>query len=174
MNILVAYATAHGSTAEVAAFIGQELEKRDYSVVVANVTAVTSVNDYDAFVLGSPVHDGMWLTEMSQFLERFEDRLKAAPVAYFMTCIRVLEDDGYDHCLQEYVNHRVLNDLNITEITAFAGQLELDAVDWDERWALAARYDGNSPPGSYNRDFRDWDTIGDWARQVADSLLLPG
>ena len=174
MNILAGYATAHGSTAEVAAFIGQELEKREFVVTVANVADVTSVDAYDAFVLGSAVHDGMWLTEMSQFLERFQDKLKIAPVLYFMTCVRVLEEGGEAHARQEYVNHRMLNDLNIKEIAVFAGRLELDTVDWDERWTLAARYDGSRPGGSFNRDFRDWEKIRAWTRKAADKLLLSG
>lgn len=174
MKVLAGYATAHGSTAEVAEFIGKELEKRDFAVTVANVADVTSVDDYDAFVLGSAVQDGMWLTEMSQFLERFKDKLRVAPVVYYMTCIRVLEDDGYEHAVKEYVNHRVLNDLNIKEIAVFAGRLDMDSIDWEERWTLAARYDGNRPAGSFNRDFRNWDKIRAWASQVADKLLVPG
>ena len=174
MNILTGYATAHGSTAEVADFIGQELERREFAVTVANVADVISVADYDAFVLGSAVHDGMWLTEMSQFLERFQDKLKIAPMLYFMTCVRVLEQGGEAHARQEYANHRVLNELNVKEIAVFAGRLELETVDWDQRWTLAARYDGSRPGGSFNRDFRDWEKIRAWTQRAADHLLMPG
>jgi menaquinone-dependent protoporphyrinogen IX oxidase len=83
----------------------------------------------------------------------------------------VLEKDGYEHALKEYVNHRMLDALNIKSVTAFAGRLELNAVDWEDRWTLAARYDGKEPPGSYNRDFRDWHKIRAWAHEVADKLL---
>lgn len=171
MNILVGYASVHGSTAEIAAAIAKELQQRDFNVTLRNVADVTSVEEYDAFVLGSAIHAQMWLTEMSQFLERFEAKLKTAPVAFFITCIRVLEPDGYDHAIQEYVNHRVLDTFPIVSLTAFAGRLELNAVDWEERWTLAARYDGKEPPGSYNHDFRDWKAIRAWANQVADKLL---
>ncbi len=173
MNILVGYASVHGSTAEIAAVIAKELEQRHFNVTVRSVEDVSSVEDYDAFVLGSAIHAQMWLTEMSQFLERFQAKLKVAPVAFFITCIRVLEPDGYDHALKDYINHRVLDKLNVRSVTAFAGRLELNAVDWQERWTLAARYDGKEPPGSYNHDFRDWKKIREWANKVADSLL-PG
>ena len=165
MNVLAGYASAHGSTAEVAAFIAQELEKREFEVTVANVADVESVDGYDAFVLGSAVHDGMWLTEMSQFLERFQDTLKDAPVMYYMTCVRVLEDDGEAHARQEYVNHRVMDALGIVEIGVFAGRLEQGEVDWDERWTLAARYDGNKLPGTLDQDFRDWGKIRAWRKR---------
>lgn len=171
MKILVAYATAHGSTAEVAEFVGKILREREYDVTVANVTAVDNAPDYDVFVLGSAVHGGMWLTEMSQFLERFETVLVERPLFFFLTCIRVLEEGGYEHAVENYVNHDVLEQFSMRELTAFAGKLDLTQVDWDERWTLAARYDGASAPGSFNRDFRDWDAIRQWTSRVADQLL---
>jgi menaquinone-dependent protoporphyrinogen oxidase len=174
MKILVGYASAHGSTAEIAEFIGKELADRDFDVTVMNVADVTNVDAYNAFVLGSAIHAGMWLAEMSQFFERFQAKLKTAPIAFFVTCVRVLEEGGYEHVMREYINHKVLDPLNIREITAFAGRLEMNAVDWDERWTLAARYDGLRTPGTYNNDFRDWQAIRRWARRMADHLLLPG
>ena len=47
----------------------------------------------------------------------------------------------------------------------------MSAVDWEERWTLAARYDGAGAPGSYNNDFRDWDLIRAWTSRVAEDLL---
>lgn len=171
MKILVAYATAHGSTAEVANVIGQALQEREFDVTVANVIHVDNIDAYDVFVLGSAVHGGMWLTDMSQFLEHFATVLMARPVFFFLTCIRVLEEGGYDHAVSHYVHPEVVEKFGMRELTAFAGKLDLSQVDWDERWTLAARYDGASAPGSYNRDYRDWDAIRTWASRVADKLL---
>jgi menaquinone-dependent protoporphyrinogen oxidase len=172
MKLLIAYASAHGSTVEIAEFIARELREHDFDVTVLNVVNVDSVDAYDAFILGSAIHATMWLHEMSQFLERFEAALKVKPVLFFVTCIRVLEPGGEQHVLREYGNHPVLDKLKLKALTAFAGRLELSAVDWDERWTLAARYDGKAPPGHFNHDFRDWEKIRDWARSAAD-LLLP-
>ena len=171
MKLLVAYASAHGSTAEIAEFIGKELGKREFDVTVQDTAEVQSLEGYDALVLGSAIQAGMWLTEMSQFLDRFQPVLAVKPIFFFVTCIRVLEPDGYKHVMQEYLYHQVLDKMNIKAVTAFAGRLELDAVDWDERWTLAARYDGANPPGTYNRDFRDWNKIRAWSQHIADILL---
>lgn len=171
MKILVAYATAHGSTAEIAQFIGKVLSEREFDVTVKNVIEVESVDGYDAFVVGSPIHGGMWLTEMSRFLDRFLEALHDRPLYFFITCIRVLEEDGYHHSITNYVNQQVLKDLDVQDLTAFAGKLEMNAVNWEDRWTLAARYDGTGMPGSYNNDFRNWNTIRAWAMRVADNLL---
>lgn len=172
MKIFVGYASAHGSTAEIAEFIGKIIEEREFSVTIGNVSTVNSVDDYDAFVLGSAIHAGMWLTEFSQFLSRFEEILIQKPIYMFITCIRVLEVDGYQHAVENYVNHTVTDRLGVREIHPFAGKLEMNAVEWEERWTLAARYDGLRTPGSYNNDFRNWESIRIWAKHVADKLLI--
>lgn len=170
MNILVGYASAHGSTAEIAQEIGKVLQEYKLNVTVANVADVESVDDYDGFVLGSAIHAGMWLTEMSQFITRFGDKVAVRPFYYFMTCIRVLEDFGTEHVVTNYINHQIMSKLRPREIVAFAGRLEMNAVNWEDRWTLSARYDGSGVPGSYDNDFRDWDKIREWARHVADDL----
>ncbi len=171
MQLLIAYASVHGSTAEIAEFIGNELRQRDFTVTVKNMNDVESVDEYDAFILGSAIHGTMWLQEMSVFLDEFKDSLTVKPLLVFITCVRVLEPDGYAHVLREYVNHPVLDKLNLKSLTAFAGRLDYSEIDWNERWTLAARYDGNRSPGSYSQDFRDWNKIRNWAASVADILL---
>lgn len=173
MKILVGYASAHGSTAEIAQSIGDTLKARQFNVTVANVSDVQSVDPYDVFILGSAIHAGMWLKELSQFLTQFGDQIKGKPFYLFVTCIRVLEPDGYQYVIDNYVHHHVIDPLGVREVQPFAGKLDLNQVDWDERWTLAARYDGSGTPGSYNHDFRNWDVIKAWAQRVADALL-PG
>lgn len=170
MNILVGYASAHGSTAEIARFMANIFTEHGLKATSADVAGITSIDDYDAFVLGSAIHGGMWLTEMSQFLAQFDEKLDKKPVYFYVTCVRILEDGGYQHVIEEYVNHRVLDKIGVREVAAFAGRLEMKAVDWEERWTLAARYDGSEPPGTYNNDFRNWDTIRAWTVKVAEQL----
>jgi menaquinone-dependent protoporphyrinogen oxidase len=170
MNVLVGYASAHGSTAEIARFMADILEERGLKATVSSVAEIESVDAYDAVVVGSAIHGGMWLTEMSQFLAKFADALAKKPVYVFITCIRVLEEGGYQHSIEEYVNHSVLDKIGVRDVAAFAGKLEMNAVDWQERWTLSARYDGSEPPGTYNNDFRNWDTIRAWTVKVVEQL----
>jgi menaquinone-dependent protoporphyrinogen oxidase len=170
MKVLVGYATKHGSTAEVAQFIGNIFREHHLDATVMAVEQVQSVTDYDAFVLGSPVYASMWLTEMSQFLERFGNELAKKPVYYWMNCIRVLEEDGLTASLNEYVHKPTMEKLGVRDIGVFAGKLDLNEIDWNERWTLAARYEGDVLPASRSGDFRDWNTIREWAARVRDEL----
>lgn len=171
MNLLVAYSSAHGSTAEIAAFVGARLRERHFEVTVASVADVQTLAGCDAFVLGSAVHGGAWLPAMGRFLDRFSADFAQRPVYLFLACIRVLEPGGPEHVVRNYVNYDQLEALNLRAVQPFAGRLEMGSIDWDERWTLAARYDGSAAPNSFNRDFRNWNAIRIWADKIADALL---
>jgi menaquinone-dependent protoporphyrinogen oxidase len=57
MRILVAHASAHGSTAEIARRIADVLRDEGSSVDVGPMEQQDGLGDYDAVVLGSAIHD---------------------------------------------------------------------------------------------------------------------
>jgi menaquinone-dependent protoporphyrinogen oxidase len=71
LRILVAYASVHGSTAEIARSISLTLARAGIDVDVLPVAEVQSVSDYDAVVLGSAVYGGRWRKDAYDFIERF-------------------------------------------------------------------------------------------------------
>jgi menaquinone-dependent protoporphyrinogen oxidase len=172
MKILVAYASAHGSTREVGHFIGRILSVYGVDVTVVNVKDVQSVNGYDAFVLGSAIHGGLWLQEMCTFTEHFGNQLAKKPLFFWITCIRALEADGYEHALKYYVDHNTLRSFDLRDIGVFTGKLNTDAITRQEQWYLAANYDGKMMAGNIKHDFRDWQAIAAWASSVARTLHL--
>lgn len=172
MKILVAYATAHGSTKEVAQFIGRVLATYNADITVANVVDIHSVKEYDAYVLGTAVHASLWLQEMCTFFDRFEDDLSDKPMYFWITCIRALEEDGRKHALQYYFDYKLLDAFQVRELGVFTGKLDTKAITRQEQWFLAANYDGKLMPGNLNHDYRDWKTIAAWANNVANDLEI--
>lgn len=170
MNVLVAYASSHGSTAEVAEFISHILEERGLKVTLADVDSVRIISPYDVVILGTAIHAGTWLPEMTDFVHRFQDALAGKPAYLWVSCIRVLEPHGYQHVLEYYMVDDLMEKLNIQDTAVFAGKLDLQQVDWNERWTLAARYDGDTWPSGFDGDFRDWDKIRLWSEKIAESV----
>ncbi len=170
MKVLVGYATMHGSTEEVARRIGAVLTQKGHEVTVQDVKTITHVDEYEVFVLGSPVHSGTWLPELKTFLKAFEPQIVGKPCYIWVTCIRVLEEYGMEHVMDFYMEPELLANLNVRSKTAFAGKLDLPSVDWTERWTLASRYDGHAWPSNFDGDFRDWDKITDWAFATAADI----
>jgi menaquinone-dependent protoporphyrinogen oxidase len=171
MKVLLGYASAHGSTAEVAQFIGKTLQEKGLTVTVASVESVVSVEGYQAFILGTAIHSGTWLPAMTAFIGQFQAQLIGKPIYMWVSCIRVLEQFGEEHVMEYYMAHDLLHPLMMNDVAVFAGKLDLNATDWNERWTLAARYDGSTWPSSFDGDFRDWDKIRAWAEKTAAGLL---
>lgn len=169
-RLLIGYASAHGSTAEVAEYIGKVLQEHNFDVSVQRVDDVAAVSGYDAYILGTAIHAGMWLKPMSVFFEKFEEHMIGKPVYLFMTCIRVMEPEGRQHALANYVHHDTTEKLDVRDIGVFAGKLNWDEIDLKERWTLSLRYDGLEVPGVRNDDFRDWSAIRAWAMNVRADL----
>jgi menaquinone-dependent protoporphyrinogen oxidase len=170
MKVLVAFATGHGATAGIAQFIRDALREKGLDVVAENVSDVQSVTGYDAFVIGSPIYANMWRTEFSQFLGRFAADLKAKPSFMFISCIRVLEEDGPAYVQKEYLYWPMLEKAGIRQVEVFGGRLDLKTTNFDERWALAARWDSETLPDMRNGDFRDWTAIRAWTEGIAAQL----
>src|SRR5688500_17212183 len=82
-NVLVAYATAHGSTRGVAERLAAILAQREFRVEVRSLERTVDVGAYDAVVFGSPVYNGKWLPPARQFVQRNPGALVARPVWLF-------------------------------------------------------------------------------------------
>ena len=172
MNILVGYASAHGSTAEIAERIAHKLRAFDLAVTLADVARVRTLKPYSAFVLGSAIHNSTILPAMSKFVRHFTDDLYTRPVFFFITCIRVLEAEGRRHALENYVPYEVEMGVQPRSIAVFAGRLDLRRANPAERWMLALRYQGEMPPEHFDADHRDWPAIDTWSKAIGAGLAV--
>ena len=69
-HILVAYTSRKGSTAEIALAVAKELEKSGASVTVSDMTTVSSLEGYNAVVIGAPVYTGKVARDVAIFARR--------------------------------------------------------------------------------------------------------
>ena len=83
MKILLTSSSKHGSTDEVAAVIAERLRAAQIDVETKRPEDVDSVEEYDAFILGSAVYMTTWMPEAVDFTTRFRDVLRARPVWAF-------------------------------------------------------------------------------------------
>ena len=80
---LVAYATKHGSTAEIAEVLGEALRTAGLTVDVRPVREVRALDPYGTVIVGSAVYMGRWQGDAIDFLQRFERDLRAHPTWLF-------------------------------------------------------------------------------------------
>jgi menaquinone-dependent protoporphyrinogen oxidase len=152
--ILVAYASKHGSTAEIAHRIAERLSERGHEVDARPVTEVDVLGRPEAVVLGSAVYAGSWRKEAVMFVERHREVLARTPVWLFSS-----GPLGH-HVEDEQEQPRQLEEIRgwiaPRDHRTFFGKLDLSALSFGERMIAKAV---NAPEG----DFRDWEDIDAWA-----------
>jgi menaquinone-dependent protoporphyrinogen oxidase len=165
MRVLVAYASAHGSTAGVAEGLAHRLAERGLDVDVRRVADVTDTKGYDALVLGSAAHGRRWLTEADQFAQAKAQRLVGRPVWLFTVGVpgalaprlRGWAAREGPLAIAPYQGLRPLG------TRLFSGVVSKKDFPFTGR--LVFRLMG----GRYG-DFRDWSDIDAWADGIADAL----
>ncbi len=193
-RVLVAYATHTGSTAEVAAAIGEELAGAA-QVEVRRLADVKSVEGFDAVVVGGPMILG-WHRQARAFLRRNRRALDRIPFAVFVTAMSLTDtDDRQVKGVPVVVDRRLAKPpqragrLSFKEryarvpsylgpilrsvhparprsIAVFGGRLEYGRMKWYE--VVFVMVFLKAPAG----DRRSWEAIRAWASGLPATLSL--
>lgn len=79
MRVLVAFASKHGATSEIAEAIAAALKERGVEADVKSIDAVTDPEAFDAVILGSAVYMGHWLDSAQAFAKSHQEQLTDGP-----------------------------------------------------------------------------------------------
>jgi menaquinone-dependent protoporphyrinogen oxidase len=158
-RILVAYTTEKGSTAGIAGAIGKELQSAGYSADVTVMKTVSSLAGYNAVVIGGPVYMGKMTRDFGRFLGRYREELAKLPVAAFVVGMAPASKDPVEINKVIIVLHVSLASLKPVAETAFAGVVDPEKLGLIQRKMVKM---AKAPVG----DFRDWDAIAAWAREL--------
>ncbi len=160
MKVLVSAASRHGATAEIARTIGETLTEAGLEAVALPPDAVATLDGFDAAVIGSGIYVGHWMDAAKHLVERHAAELASRPVWLFSSGPvgdpPVPVEDPAD--LAELVEatrargHRL-----------FAGKVDTTVLGLGERVILKA-------VRASEGDFRPWDDVREWAREIAAAL----
>jgi menaquinone-dependent protoporphyrinogen oxidase len=92
--ILVAYATKHGSTEEVADAVAQVIRQLDQTADVRPAAKVKDVSSYEFIILGAPLYRGRLHKDALRFLTRHHAALANIPLAVFALGPRKPRSEG--------------------------------------------------------------------------------
>lgn len=163
-RVLVTYATAAGSTAGVAERIAGTLQAAGADVACRPVGPDLDVRDFDAFVVGSAVHDMAWLQPALDLLPRVHGT--GRPVWCFSVggvqprgrVTRTMTDRELRRIAQDFPASLAVRDHRL-----FGGIIDMRHTPlWGRLFFLAT----GGRPG----DHRDWASIQEWAEAIARDL----
>lgn len=164
-TILIAYASKHGATAEIAKKLGETLTQTGFQVALAEAKKVRDLSPYGAVILGSAVYYGQWRRAAARLLTKHERILAQKPTWLFSSGpagegdpVELLNGWRFPPRLQE-----VADRIRPRDITVFQGALDPDKLGGFEKWVLN---NVRSPLG----DFRDWEAITAWANLIAAEI----
>lgn len=165
VQVLVAFATKYGATAEIADKIGQVLRESGLPADVLPVDSVGDLTRYDAVVLGSAVYVGQWRKEAATFLEANEKELAERPIWLFSSGptgegdpVQLMKGFRFPEAQQPIADR-----IQPHDIAFFHGVLDKKKLNMVEKLLVKGI---KAPVG----DFRDWDAISSWAATIADTL----
>jgi len=193
MNVLVAYATAHGSTKEIAQRIADRLALQivpgTIDVLPMDGVPVLSAVPvpYHAVILGSAVHAGRWLGTARAFLTANSGYLSqaasagmdkaaggatrvAVPTWAFTVGMPPTDDDLAQE--EAVVGDKIRKQLPLLrEHKLFRGVFDKDDVNWLFKFIMNYVVPENKQKFG---DHRDWGAIESWADKVGAAIKEGG
>lgn len=176
MRILVVYASKYGSTRGIAERIADSLNESGQQAAAVPASKAGLLDGYDAFVIGSAAYMGSWLTEAAGFVRRNAALLRAKPVWLFSSGpIGTANVDAQGRDVREATVPKEIAEFRSSieprDHRVFFGAFDHTKLNFTHRlvYALPAMKslltDG---------DFRDWDEIDSWAKEIAAALVPAG
>ncbi len=160
LRVLVTAASRHNATTEVAHAIATTLQHADIEVDERRPEDVGDLDGYDGIVLGSAIYAGHWLKPAKDLVERTSPRMRALPVWLFSTGpLGVpLKPEGSPVDVAP-----MLEQTGAREHRIFGGHLDKRLLGFGEKVLVQM-------VGAADGDYRPWDEIEAWAREIAATL----
>jgi menaquinone-dependent protoporphyrinogen oxidase len=162
-RVLVVYASATGSTVEVAATIGEAISAHGISTNVKPIQENPPIEDYQAVLIGSAVQYGKWLPEAVDFIKKNQQALRGIPVALFCVHITNLGNDETSRQNRLAFMHEVRPLVQAVDEGYFAGRFN--------RRGAALLLPGLLARFVPTIDLRNWKKIRAWADGVYPKLF---
>ncbi len=162
-RVLVAYATRHDSTAEIAAAIADELAAAGCAATLGEAHSVESLAHVDAAVIGSALYLGRWDDGALDLLRRERATLAAIPTWLFSSGpVGVGSATARPERLPQPEDVAALAEEIGAHATTFGGRVDPADEGLEAQIMASAGLTG---------DWRDFGRIRAWARAIAGDLL---
>jgi menaquinone-dependent protoporphyrinogen oxidase len=161
-KLLIAYYTETNTTKEIAEKIGRIAEAKEWESDILRLSEVNSVKDYDAVIIGAPVHAMHWVPEANSFVEKHREDLKNIPVAYYLVAYLL-------NCSRPFFQKLIRKSLN--KASAVVEPMATGMFDGrvESEFPAFPRLIFGVKAGTAT-DLRDWAQIESWAGSFVDNL----
>lgn len=159
-TLLVAYASKHGSTEEVAEAVADSLRESGFDVHVRAAREVRDLDPYAAVVLGGAIYTARWHRDARRFLHHHRRALSERPLAIFAMGPQSLDEDavlGSRRVVEVALNE--VHEVQPVTVAIFGGVVDPEKLHFPFNRMAAV-------------DARDWAAIREWAARLPVDLRL--
>lgn len=175
MKALIIYGTRYGTAAQIAEEIGKVIENEGVEVDLADSRDLKDcdVSPYDLVVVGSGIKIGKWTKKSLKFLEKNKSALSNRKVALFVTCGAANDEKTMAEGQEKYLDDVAEKYLSGKPMaTGLFGSVYDPNANHGLMHKFAARFmikkelDKQGIDTSKRLDYRNWDEIRAWARDL--------
>jgi menaquinone-dependent protoporphyrinogen oxidase len=172
-KILIIYASLHGSTAQIAEFMGEKLKKEGIIVAVKSIEDDIDFSSYSGTIMGAPIHRGKWMDGAVEFVKKNRIEFDQLPFVCFYTCMSKAKQPPSQQTLKELASYQTaMSELFPTivhsNIGSFAGMLDYEKCNFLTKLVMWFIMRKNSLEAG---DYRDWKAIESWLSDVKRYLI---
>ncbi len=161
-QVLVAYATRYGSTAETARKLAECLTREGVGVEVRAMGEVTGLTTYDGVVLAAALYIGKLHKDARHFLAAWHEELSRLPVALLVPGPVEPQEKQFQSAEQQLDRELArVPWLHPVARKVVGGKWDPTKLQFPFNWTM------KKIPAS---DARDWNVVGAWAHEVAEKL----
>jgi menaquinone-dependent protoporphyrinogen oxidase len=163
-KVLLAYASTHGSTQEVAEFITRTLHEHGFTVELLPARAVRSLEGFDGVILGAPLYMFRWHKDALRFLGKHKKELSTGlPIAVFAGGSIESMDEMERQEVRKQLDQELANFpwLKPVAVEVIGGRFDPNRLRFP--WSLLPALRQKPPI-----DLRDWDAIRSWTTALAE------
>jgi menaquinone-dependent protoporphyrinogen oxidase len=170
MTVLVAYASAMGSTREIAQHVASRMAAALGGVECRSVEEVESVSGYEAVVVGSAIHNQAWLPPASEFFIEQAAELAKRPVWAFSVGMADALPKPF-RSRGAALQQQRLEQTQFQEVP-LRGHRVFSGVFRDDQMSAPLRALFRLVGGRFG-DVRDWEAVDAWTDQITAELAKP-
>lgn len=178
MKALIVYGTRYGTAAEIAEEIAKVMENEGVEVSIADSKGLKNcdVTPYDLVIVGSGIKMGKWTKESLKFLQNNKSTLKSKKVALFVSCASANEEKSRAEGQEKYLDEIAAEYLSSKPVAlGLFGSVYDPNAKHGLMYKMTNRFmrkelEKQGIDTSMRYDFRNWEEIRAWARELAKQL----
>lgn len=179
MKALVVYGSRYGTAAEIAEEIARVIKEKEIEVDLVDARGIKDcdVSPYDLVVAGSGIKMGKWTNKSLKFLKNNKESLASRKVAIFVSCGAANEEKSRAEGQEKYLDEVAAKNLvNPPVATGLFGSVYDPDAKHGIVFNLTNRFikkdlKKKGLDTTKRHDYRDWEGIRTWARNLANMLI---